>query len=64
MSDFVVVRASHTFLMRSRRVLKLTVAFIKTGSFSTEQSAPLRQPWRAPRQERGYWVRPQQPGRQ
>jgi triacylglycerol lipase len=35
MSDFAVVRASHTFVMRSREVMDLILAFIRTGRFSS-----------------------------
>lgn len=33
MKDFLVVPASHTFIMRSRRVMKETVCFLKSAGF-------------------------------
>ena len=35
MDDFVVVEHSHAFMMRMRRPIELTRAFLKTGSFSS-----------------------------
>lgn len=34
MQDFVVVPHSHTFMMRMRKTIDLTIRFLKTGSFS------------------------------
>lgn len=34
MSDFVVVKHSHAFMMRMRRPIELTKQFLRTGSFS------------------------------
>lgn len=33
MADFVVVEHSHAFMMRMRRTIELTIAFLRTGSF-------------------------------
>ncbi len=33
MADFVVVGHSHTFMMRMRKVIDLTIAFLKAGTF-------------------------------
>jgi hypothetical protein len=33
MTDFVEVACSHTFIMRDRKVMELTLRFLKTGSF-------------------------------
>ena len=34
MSDFVVVKHSHAFMMRMRKPIELTIRFLRTGSFS------------------------------
>ena len=33
MDDFVVVEHSHAFMMRMKRTIELTIAFLRTGSF-------------------------------
>lgn len=37
MSDFTIVASSHTFIMRSERVARLIVAFLKRGRFTPEE---------------------------
>ena len=34
MADFIVVEQSHAFMMRMRRTIELTIAFLKNGRFS------------------------------
>ena len=34
MADFVLVPHSHAFMMRMRRVIDLTIEFLRTGSFA------------------------------
>ncbi len=40
MDDFVAVPATHTFLMRDRHVIELTIRFLRTGRFEAENPAP------------------------
>ncbi len=36
MTDFVVVKHSHAFMMRMRRPIELTISFLQTGTFEDE----------------------------
>lgn len=36
MDDFVIVHHSHAFMMRMRRVIDLTIAFLRTGNFGNQ----------------------------
>ena len=36
MADFVVVAHSHAFMMRMRKTIELTKAFLRTGSFQSD----------------------------
>lgn len=40
MSDFVVVDHSHAFMMRMRKPIDQTIAFLKNGKFTAEQESP------------------------
>jgi hypothetical protein len=37
MADFIVVEHSHAFMMRMRRTIELTKAFLSTGRFTDQQ---------------------------
>jgi hypothetical protein len=40
MSDFVVVKHSHAFMMRMRTPIEQTIAFLKNGKFITAKESP------------------------
>ncbi len=39
MTDFVAVRASHTFIMRNPQAIRQTLTFLRTGRFSVTPGA-------------------------
>jgi hypothetical protein len=40
MSDFIVLRCSHPFIMKSDRAIEQTLHFLKYGSFRRDTLAP------------------------
>ena len=40
MTDFIVVDHSHAFMMRMRKPIELTVAFLRNGSFTAVEESP------------------------